>query len=63
MYETLLTLSFYWPRSDITSTSPPNGNGFLPGSWSSTNSSLTGYEIEVVEIRVKEGELDDMISY
>ncbi|KAJ3571987.1 hypothetical protein NP233_g3392 [Leucocoprinus birnbaumii] len=36
----------------VASTSPPNARGFL-----SSNSSNTDYEVEVVEIRVKEGEL------
>ncbi|KAF5371091.1 hypothetical protein D9757_010819 [Collybiopsis confluens] len=39
----------------VASTSPPN-RGFLSTSASSTNSALIDYEIEVVEIRVKEGE-------
>ncbi|KXN82987.1 hypothetical protein AN958_01992 [Leucoagaricus sp. SymC.cos] len=38
----------------VASTSPPNARGFL-----SSNSSNTDYEVEVVEIRVKEGELDE----
>ncbi|GLB44789.1 hypothetical protein LshimejAT787_1801260 [Lyophyllum shimeji] len=42
----------------IASTSPPNSMGFISTSASSTNSGLTDYEVEVVEIRVKEGELD-----
>ncbi|KAF7311928.1 hypothetical protein MIND_00204200 [Mycena indigotica] len=44
----------------VASTSPP-GNGFLSTSVSSTNSALTDYEIEVVEIRVQEGEFDGII--
>ncbi|KAF5379752.1 hypothetical protein D9615_005769 [Tricholomella constricta] len=42
----------------VASTSPPNSKGFISTSASSTNSALTDYEVEVVEIRVKEGELD-----
>ncbi|EGN99481.1 hypothetical protein SERLA73DRAFT_54061 [Serpula lacrymans var. lacrymans S7.3] len=45
----------------VASTSPPNRDGFISNSWSSTRSSLTDYEVEVVEIRVKEGELFDII--
>ena len=45
---------------DIASTSPPNSRGFIPSSVSS-NSSTTDYEVEVVEIRVKEGEIYDII--
>jgi len=44
----------------VASTSPSNSRGFIPSSWSS-NSSMTDYEVEVVEIRVKEGELKDII--
>jgi len=40
----------------IASTSPPKAKGFVPASWSSRDSGLGGYEVEVVEIRVKEGE-------
>ena len=47
--------------TDIVSTSPPNSRGFIPSSVSSNNSALTDYEVEVVEIRVKEGELFDLI--
>ena len=46
---------------DVASTSPPNAAGFVSSSVSSTNSSLMDYEVEVVEIRVKEGELKDII--
>lgn len=46
---------------DIASTSPPNSRGFISSSVSSNNSAMTDYEVEVVEIRVKEGELDDII--
>ena len=45
---------------DVASTSPSNSSGFIPSSLSS-NSSMTDYEVEVVEIRVKEGELKDII--
>ncbi|KAI0685106.1 hypothetical protein BC835DRAFT_1386049 [Cytidiella melzeri] len=45
----------------IASTSPSNAAGFMPSSVSSINSAMTDYEIEVVEIRVKEGELKDLI--
>ncbi|CAA7267447.1 unnamed protein product [Cyclocybe aegerita] len=45
----------------IASTSPPNSRGFISSSLSSTNSAMTDYEVEVVEIRVKEGELFDII--
>jgi len=45
----------------VASTSPPNAKGFVPGSYSSNDSSLGGYEVEVVEIRVKEGEFDDIL--
>ncbi|KAJ7826230.1 hypothetical protein B0H14DRAFT_3088491 [Mycena olivaceomarginata] len=42
-------------------TSPPNSTGFISTSVSSTNSALTDYEVEVVEIRVQEGEFDGII--
>ncbi|KAG6885625.1 hypothetical protein C0993_012043 [Termitomyces sp. T159_Od127] len=45
----------------VASTSPPNSRGFISTSVSSTNSALNDYEVEVVEIRVKEGELDYII--
>ncbi|KAF8872583.1 hypothetical protein BD779DRAFT_1613783 [Infundibulicybe gibba] len=45
----------------VASTSPPNSRGFVSTSVSSTNSALTDYEVEVVEIRVREGELEDII--
>ncbi|KIM39306.1 hypothetical protein M413DRAFT_447249 [Hebeloma cylindrosporum] len=45
----------------IASTSPPNARGFISSSVSSTNSAMTDYEVEVVEIRVKPGDLDDII--
>ncbi len=47
--------------TDIASTSPSNSAGFMPSSVSSINSAITDYEVEVVEIRVKEGELKDII--
>jgi len=43
------------------STSPPNASGFISTSASSTNSALDNYEVEVVEIRVNEGDLNDLI--
>ncbi|KAJ7503329.1 hypothetical protein B0H11DRAFT_2169982 [Mycena galericulata] len=45
----------------VASTSPPNSIGFISTSVSSTNSALTDYEVEVVEIRVQEGEFDGII--
>ncbi len=42
-------------KLDVASTSLPNARGFL-----SSNSPNTDYEVEVVEIRVKEGELDSI---
>ncbi|KAL4248697.1 hypothetical protein ABKN59_006317 [Abortiporus biennis] len=45
----------------IASTSPPNAAGFISSSVSSTTSSTMEYEVEVVEIRVQEGELKDII--
>ncbi|KAF9007411.1 hypothetical protein BDQ17DRAFT_1350596 [Cyathus striatus] len=46
----------------VASTSPPNSRCFIPStSASSTNSAMTDYEVEVVEIRVREGELRDII--
>ncbi|KZT73567.1 hypothetical protein DAEQUDRAFT_721626 [Daedalea quercina L-15889] len=47
----------------VASTSPPNGSGFISSSVSSANSSMTDYEVEVVEIRVKEGELNDILPH
>ncbi|KAF9532692.1 hypothetical protein CPB83DRAFT_847225 [Crepidotus variabilis] len=44
----------------IASTSPPNARGFAPSSVSS-NSTMADYEVEVVEIRVREGEIYDII--
>jgi len=44
----------------VASTSPPNAKGFVSSSVSSTASGLD-YEVEVVEIRVGEGELKDII--
>ncbi|KAF8813513.1 hypothetical protein BYT27DRAFT_7181069 [Phlegmacium glaucopus] len=45
----------------VASTSPPNSRGFISTSVSSNNSAITDYEVEVVEIRVQEGELDSII--
>ncbi|KAJ6578000.1 hypothetical protein B0H19DRAFT_573622 [Mycena capillaripes] len=45
----------------VASTSPPNSTSFISTSVSSTNSALTDYEVEVVEIRVTEGEFDGII--
>ena len=50
----------YYPITDIATMASPN-TGFISSSVSSTNSALTDYEVEVVEIRVKEGELKDII--
>ncbi|KAG0699245.1 hypothetical protein DFH29DRAFT_937461 [Suillus ampliporus] len=44
----------------VASTSPPSSKGFS-SSWTSTTSSMTDYEVEVVEIRVRDGELYDII--
>ena len=46
---------------DVASTSPPNSRGFVSTSVSSNNSAITDYEVEVVEIRVQEGELKNII--
>ncbi len=46
---------------DVASTSPPNSAGFISTSVSSTNSALNDYEVEVVEIRVQDGDLDHII--
>jgi len=43
------------------STSPPNSSGFISTSTSSPNSGIDNYEVEVVEIRVNEGDLDQII--
>ncbi|THH07375.1 hypothetical protein EW145_g3420 [Phellinidium pouzarii] len=48
---------FVWNQVYVASTSPPNGSGFLPTPVSSFND----YEVDVVEIRVKEGEYADII--
>ncbi|KAJ7834152.1 hypothetical protein B0H14DRAFT_3871481 [Mycena olivaceomarginata] len=48
-------------RLDLASTSPPDSTGFISTSVSSTNSALTDYEVEVVEIRVQKGEFDGII--
>ncbi|KAH7884811.1 hypothetical protein F5I97DRAFT_1892436 [Phlebopus sp. FC_14] len=44
----------------VASTSPPGSRG-VSNSWSSTASSMTDYEVEVVEIRVRDDELYDII--
>lgn len=44
----------------VASTSPPGSKGFISNSWSKT-SSMTDYEVEVVEIRVRDDELYDII--
>ncbi|KAI0288949.1 hypothetical protein BC826DRAFT_1035080 [Russula brevipes] len=44
----------------VASTSPPTSTGAF-SSCASTSTSLGDYEIEVVEIRVRDGELDDII--
>lgn len=46
---------------DIASTSPPSSRGFISTSASSTYSAMTDYEVEVVEIRIREGEIHDII--
>lgn len=48
---------------DVASTSPPNSRGFVSTSVSSSNSAITDYEVEVVEIRVQEGELKNIIPW
>ncbi|OJT03353.1 hypothetical protein TRAPUB_6022 [Trametes pubescens] len=48
-------------QKNVASTSPSNSRGFVSSSVSSTNSSMMDYEVEVVEIRVREGELNDII--
>ncbi|KAF9072561.1 hypothetical protein BDP27DRAFT_1320165 [Rhodocollybia butyracea] len=45
----------------VASTSPPNSLGSVSTSLSSTNSSLNDYEVEMVEIRVQEGDLEHII--
>ncbi|KAH0833460.1 hypothetical protein J3R83DRAFT_12580 [Lanmaoa asiatica] len=45
----------------VASTSPPASRGFISNSWSSTTSSITDYEVEVVEIRIRDDELYDII--
>jgi len=42
----------------VASTSPPNSKGFISTPASSANPALPDYEVEVVEIRVNEGDLD-----
>jgi len=44
----------------VASTSPPTSSGAFSGC-APTSTSLGDYEIEVVEIRVRDGELDDII--
>jgi len=44
----------------VASTSPPTSTGAF-STCASTSTSLGDYEIEVVEIRVRDGELDDII--
>jgi hypothetical protein len=44
----------------VASTSPPSSMGVF-STCGSTSTSLGDYEIEVVEIRVRDGELDDII--
>ncbi|KAI6035725.1 hypothetical protein EDC04DRAFT_2193016 [Pisolithus marmoratus] len=44
----------------VASTSPPGSRGFISNSWSKT-SSMADYEVEVVEIRVRDDELYDII--
>lgn len=51
------------PFLDVASTSPPNSRGFVSTSVSSNNSAITDYEVEVVEIRVQEGELKNIIPW
>ena len=46
---------------DVASTSPPNAHGFISTSASSNNSVLNDYEVEVVEIKVQDGELDSYL--
>ena len=58
-FDTRFTYATY--ITDIASTSPSNSSRFMPSSVSSINSAMTEYEVEVVEIRVKEGELKDII--
>lgn len=59
-YLRFVACGFVLPTEDVTSTAAPN-TGFISSSVSSTISSLMDYEVEVVEIRVKEGELKDII--
>jgi hypothetical protein len=48
-------------RADMASTSPPSSKRFISTSASSVSSGLPDYEVDVVEIRVREGELEDII--
>ena len=54
---------YYLLLLDVASTSPPNSRGFVSTSVSSSNSAITDYEVEVVEIRVQEGELKNIIPW
>ena len=54
---------YYFLLLDVASTSPPNSRGFVSTSVSSSNSAITDYEVEVVEIRVQEGELKNIIPW
>lgn len=56
-----LCVTFHLLFLDAVSTSPPNAPGFVSTSASSTNSALENYEVEVVEIRVNEGDLEGII--
>lgn len=55
------TFHAHFLHADITSTSPPNCKGLLSGSINSSSSAMTDYEVEVVDILVREGELNDII--
>jgi hypothetical protein len=59
-WESRLIVSMIY-LTDVASTSPPSSKGFS-SSWTSNTSSMTDYsEVEVVEIRVRDGELYDII--
>ncbi|KAI0028856.1 hypothetical protein K488DRAFT_80463 [Vararia minispora EC-137] len=45
----------------VASTSPPSSSGFISAPASSAHSIVADYEVEVVEIRVKDGELEELI--
>jgi hypothetical protein len=51
---------YFFLLLDVASTSPPSSMGVF-STCGSTSTSLGDYEIEVVEIRVRDGELDDII--